>query len=112
MLTGPCVRIAAPLEARARYLVSAYADIIADRAALEDALIRLPGRHGAKRLAEWLALSRAGDFVTLAGSLMPTITIPPTCARAARMVTGCWEWWRSPTSARTGSKGRRRRSRR
>ena len=31
---------------------------------------RLPGRHGRKRLAEWLELARAGSFEALAEDLM------------------------------------------
>jgi tRNA 2-selenouridine synthase len=70
MLAAPCITLNVPIAARARYLVSAYRDIIEDQAALEETLVRLPGRHGRKRLAEWLELARAGDFETLAGALM------------------------------------------
>lgn len=70
MLAAPSVELRVPLSARARYLVTAYRDIIEDRAALEETLARLPGRHGRKRLAEWLDLARAGQFETLAEALM------------------------------------------
>jgi tRNA 2-selenouridine synthase len=70
MLAAPRIQLDVPLPARARYLVGAYADIVEDRPALEDTLVRLPGRHGRKRLAEWLQLARAGDFEALAAALM------------------------------------------
>ena len=41
-------------------------------AALEATLARLPGRHGAKRLAEWRALARDGAFEALADTLIET----------------------------------------
>jgi tRNA 2-selenouridine synthase len=70
MLAAPCIDLRVPLAARSRYLVRAYADIAEDRAALEQTLLRLPGRHGRKRLAEWLGLARSGQFETLAQALM------------------------------------------
>jgi tRNA 2-selenouridine synthase len=70
MLAAPSIQLRVPLAARARYLVSAYPDIVEDAAALEETLVRLPGRHGRKRLAEWLDLARAGAFETLAEALM------------------------------------------
>jgi tRNA 2-selenouridine synthase len=70
MLAAPCVELRAPREARARYLVSAYHDIVEDPAALEQTLLRLPGRHGGKRLAEWLDLAKSGQFEALAQALV------------------------------------------
>jgi tRNA 2-selenouridine synthase len=70
MLAAPCIELKVPLAARAGYLVSAYADIVEDHAALEATLLRLPGRHGRKRLAEWLDLARSRQFETLAQALM------------------------------------------
>jgi tRNA 2-selenouridine synthase len=70
MAAAPAIAIEAPAAARAGYLVDAYADIVADPAAVQAALAALPGRHGRKRLAEWAALATAGDFATLAGALM------------------------------------------
>jgi tRNA 2-selenouridine synthase len=70
MLAAPCIDVRVPLPARARYLVSAYSDIVEDQAALERTLARLPGRHGRKRLAEWLDLARSGQFDVLAQALM------------------------------------------
>ena len=70
MAAAPCIELEVPLAARARYLVRAYDDIVLDPAALEETLGRLPGRHGRKRLADWLDLARAGEFEALAQSLM------------------------------------------
>ncbi len=72
MRAAPRIEIRAPAEARARYLVTAYADIVQDRFTLDDALARLPFRAGKKRLAEWRAMAEAGDFETLALELMAT----------------------------------------
>jgi tRNA 2-selenouridine synthase len=55
---------------RARYLVEAYRDIIADRAALETAFARLPIRPSADRLASWRAMIDAGAFAELAAAIM------------------------------------------
>ena len=70
MLAAPCIDLRVPLPARARYLVGAYGDIVEDQAALEQTLARLPGRHGRKRLAEWLDLAKSGQFEALAQALM------------------------------------------
>jgi tRNA 2-selenouridine synthase len=70
MMAAPRIEVTAPREARARYLVRAYGDIVADPAALEDALAKLPVHHGRERRAEWRAQAAAGDHVALAASLM------------------------------------------
>jgi tRNA 2-selenouridine synthase len=70
MLAAPCIELRVPLASRARYLISAYRDVVEDRMALERTLLRLPGRHGRKRLAEWLDLVRSGQFEILAQALM------------------------------------------
>jgi tRNA 2-selenouridine synthase len=70
MLAAPRLELTAPREARARYLVRAYGDIVADREALEAALARLPPHHGRERRDEWRALARDGAFEALAASLI------------------------------------------
>jgi tRNA 2-selenouridine synthase len=67
---APRIELAAEPAARARYLVEAYADIIADRAALETAFERLPVHPSAKRLEGWRALADAGSFAELAQTVM------------------------------------------
>jgi tRNA 2-selenouridine synthase len=69
MRGAPRMALSAPREARVRYLLSAYADIAADRDALKMTLAALPGRHGRKRVAAWSAMVDAGDLVALAAEL-------------------------------------------
>lgn len=70
MQAAPRIEIQAPREARARYLVSAYRDIIENRAELEEAFDRLPVYPGQKRLENWRGLADAGQFEDLAEALM------------------------------------------
>lgn len=70
MQAAPRIELRAPLEERARYLVTAYADIIADREALEAILPRLPVHPSQQRLEGWRKLVEDGDFATLAAALM------------------------------------------
>ncbi len=70
MRAAPRVRLSAPLPARARYLASAYSDIVSDASRLQatlDLLMPLQGRH---RVADWTALAREGKFEALAAELM------------------------------------------
>jgi tRNA 2-selenouridine synthase len=70
MLAAPRIDLAAPREARARYLTHAYGDVIADPAALDATLAKLPVHHGRERLAEWRELAGAGAHVALAAGLI------------------------------------------
>lgn len=70
MADAPRIVVAAPRGARARYLTQAYADIVAEPAALLATLAKLPPHHGAKRLAEWRELAAAAAFEALADSLI------------------------------------------
>ena len=70
MEAAPRILLEAPAEARAAYLVHAYADLGRDPAALVALLSRLPDRPGPKRLQAWTALVRAGDLQALAAALM------------------------------------------
>lgn len=70
MQAAPRVEIQAPREARARYLVSAYRDIIENRTELEEAFGRLPVYPGQKRLENWRGLADSGRFAELAEALM------------------------------------------
>jgi tRNA 2-selenouridine synthase len=67
---APCIELVAERPARARYLVSAYAELTADRAALEAAIDRLPVHPSRERLAGWRALADAGGFAELAEALL------------------------------------------
>jgi tRNA 2-selenouridine synthase len=70
MAQAPRIELTAAPSARARYLVRAYSDIIADRTALDEALRRLPTPPGRKRLEAWGQLADAGAFEDLALALM------------------------------------------
>lgn len=67
---APRIELTADRADRARYLVGAYADIVADRAALEDIFLRLPVSPSAERLASWRAMADAGAFADLAAAIM------------------------------------------
>ncbi|WP_293365746.1 tRNA 2-selenouridine(34) synthase MnmH [Phenylobacterium sp.] len=70
MTAAPRLELTASPQARAGYLVRAYGDIVRDRAALDEALRRLPTWPGRKRLEAWSQLADAGDFEALALDLM------------------------------------------
>jgi tRNA 2-selenouridine synthase len=83
MVAAPRLELSASPEARARYLVRAYGDITGDRAALDEALRRLPTWPGRKRLEAWGQLADAGDFEALALELM-TLHYDPAYHRSSR----------------------------
>jgi tRNA 2-selenouridine synthase len=83
MADAPRIELSAPAEIRAAYLVRAYRDIVEDRAALDEALRRLPTPPGRKRLQAWGELADAGDFEALALALMD-LHYDPAYGRAAR----------------------------
>jgi tRNA 2-selenouridine synthase len=83
MVEAPRIELAAEPQARARYLVRAYRDIIEDRAALDEALRRLPTPPGRKRLEAWSQLADAGDFEALALALME-LHYDPAYRRSSR----------------------------
>lgn len=67
---APRVELAAEPSRRARYLVTAYGDMIADRARLEAALDRMPVSPSPARRAAWQAMIEAGAFAELAEAVM------------------------------------------
>ena len=70
MRAAPRIVVEAPVEARARYLVGAYSDIVADRPAMRTRIASLRRVAGAEAVARWDDLARVGDVVTLAAELM------------------------------------------
>jgi len=68
---------------RARYLVAAYADLTADRAALDTAFARLPVRPSAERLAAWQSLADSGAYAELAEAIV-ALHYDPAYDRARR----------------------------
>jgi len=72
MLGAPRIALRVPSAARARYLARHYADVVADRAAFDATLARLPVYPGRKALEGWRALADAGDLEALAADLIET----------------------------------------
>ena len=70
MVEAPRIEIAAPIAARAHWLVEAYDDIVADPARLGATLERLRPMHPAERIAAWGAMASAGRYAALAEALM------------------------------------------
>jgi tRNA 2-selenouridine synthase len=60
----------APIAARARYLVHAYADMTADDTRLAETLNALRPYHGGTRVQEWQAMASEGAFERLASALI------------------------------------------
>jgi len=70
LAAAPRIELSADRPDRARYLVAAYGDLIADRAAMETAFARLPIKPSAERLAAWRGMIAAGAFAELAEAIM------------------------------------------
>ncbi|MGL4319948.1 MAG: tRNA 2-selenouridine(34) synthase MnmH [Paracoccaceae bacterium] len=70
MQAAPRIAIDAPLAARADYLTTAYADLIADPARLDQVIGLLRPLHPATRIAEWQAMAASGAYLALAADLM------------------------------------------
>ncbi len=85
MVTAPRISIEAPRAARAKYLVRAYADLVADVARLDAVLASLAPAHPREVIAEWRAMAAAGAFVDLAEGLMARHYDPRYGKHRARM---------------------------
>jgi tRNA 2-selenouridine synthase len=95
MCGAPRIAIEAPRAARAGYLATAYADLIADPARLDHIIGLLRPLHPAKWIEEWQAMAGAGEYVALAEGLMEhhydpryakhrgKVTVPVTAVEAA-----------------------------
>ena len=70
MQAAPRIAIAAPPDARARYLTRAYGDLIADPARLLDIIAKLRPSHAAERIAAWQGMAATGQYESLAAALM------------------------------------------
>jgi len=70
MQAAPRIMLTAPMEARARYLAHAYAELGRDPEGLIALLSRLPDHPGRKRLEAWTTLARAGELEALAAALI------------------------------------------
>jgi tRNA 2-selenouridine synthase len=88
MTAAPRLEVIAPVQARARYLVHAYADMVADPARLAATLARLSPTHSHAQLAEWQDMARTGAFAPLAASLMAQHYDPRYTRHRARLEQG------------------------
>jgi tRNA 2-selenouridine synthase len=70
MVAAPRLRIAAPREARAAYLATAYGDLTDDPARLAAVVESLRPLQPSERIDEWLGLAAEGRFTALADALM------------------------------------------
>lgn len=70
MRAAPRLALSAPAEARAAHILETYADIAADRTALEEALSRLPRQHPKERRAHWQTLVAEGRLPELVAELI------------------------------------------
>lgn len=85
MVAAPRVAIAAPRAARARYLLRAYDDLVADVSRLDAVVASLALAHPKERIAQWRALVAAGRFADLADGLMEHHYDPRYGKHRARM---------------------------
>ena len=85
MVSAPRVAIEAPRAARARYLLRAYADLVADAVRLDAVVASLALAHPKERIAAWRAMGAAGDFAALAEGLMEAHYDPRYGKHRARM---------------------------
>ncbi|MGV3579135.1 tRNA 2-selenouridine(34) synthase MnmH [Brevundimonas sp.] len=67
---APVIEVEAPIETRAAFSASVYAEIAADAAALESALRRLPQHHSKAIVADWTTMAREGRVLDLATELI------------------------------------------
>ena len=70
MSPAPVIEMTVPLQARVAHIVETYADIAADPAALDAALIRLPRHHARAVVADWRAMAARGQIAELAAELI------------------------------------------
>jgi tRNA 2-selenouridine synthase len=70
MCAAERVEVTAPLNARAAFLTTAYADLTQDTVALVRLIDQLRGYHAKATIEEWQGLAHVGDWPTLAAALM------------------------------------------
>ena len=70
MTAAPVIGIDSPVAVRAARTVRDYADIAADKAALDQALTRLPRHHSKETVSGWRAMASAGEIGALAEALI------------------------------------------
>lgn len=99
MTQAPRVALTAGTAARAQYLTRAYADMVADPLRLAGVIDLLKPLHAAEVIAEWQAMAGAGEFATLAESLMARHYDPRYAKHRARMAVPLAEVEAGPLTA-------------
>ncbi|MDB5805844.1 MAG: tRNA 2-selenouridine(34) synthase MnmH [Betaproteobacteria bacterium] len=90
MRAAPCLRVELADPARVALLKEEYAHFLADPARLNQQLDILVALHGRARVAEWKALSDAGDWDVLVGRLL-TEHYDPAYLRGMARNFSCYE---------------------
>lgn len=85
MQAAPRIAIAAPVAARAEYLVRAYGDLVQDSARLAQVIGMLRSQHATAAIEAWQAMAKAGAFHDLAADLMVSHYDPRYAKHRARM---------------------------
>lgn len=80
---APRIELSAGRPERARYLVEAYGDMIADQAALGAAIDRMPVQPSRERRVLWQSMIDAGNFAELAEAVM-ALHYDPAYDRSSR----------------------------
>jgi tRNA 2-selenouridine synthase len=88
MAAAPRLEVVAPVAARARYLVTAYADLVSDTARLSMVINRLRPAHSAAQIDAWQAMATARAFEPLAAGLMALHYDPRYDKHRARLEHG------------------------
>lgn len=88
MAAAQRLEVVAPVAARARYLVTAYADLARDAARLGAVVNQLRAAHSAEQIAAWQAMAETGAFEALAASLMALHYDPRYGRHRARLEHG------------------------
>lgn len=70
MQKGARITLKAQVAARTRHILENYADIAANKAALDRALTRLPSHHSRAVIARWREMANSGDVAALVEELM------------------------------------------
>jgi tRNA 2-selenouridine synthase len=87
MGAAPRLNIAAPMAARARYLVTAYGDLVSDGTRLAEVIGRLRRLHASDVIDQWQGMAQQGHFEALAAALMAQHYDPRYEKHRARMGT-------------------------
>jgi len=82
------LEVVAPVAARARYLVTAYADLVSDTARLAGVIDRLRTSHSAEQIGLWQAMVTSAAFEPLAADLMARHYDPRYDKHRARLEHG------------------------